>query len=72
MIEPHAAQHVIGLGELDVGIADDLDQIAPRIAEVEERAGLDGYAGFDQAPARRFLVLDDQAEVTAAGRWRPK
>ena len=35
----HAGQHMIGLTELDAGVADNLDAIAPRIKEVEERAG---------------------------------
>src|SRR5258706_13316692 len=30
----HAAQHVGGLGELDVVVADDLDAVAPGIAEI--------------------------------------
>ena len=37
--ETHAAQHVRRLGELDVGVADDLDPIAPRVQEIEERTG---------------------------------
>src|SRR3954469_15476529 len=73
MRKTHAAKHVIGLGELDVRIADDLDQIAPGVAEVEKWAGRDLDPGGEDRGARRFLVLDHQAEVAAAGRggiWR--
>src|SRR5208282_1807029 len=34
--QSHAAQHVRRLGELDVVVANDLDAVAPGIAEVEE------------------------------------
>ena len=33
----HATQHIGGLRELDVLIADDLDAIAPRVSKVKER-----------------------------------
>ena len=52
-------------GELDVVIADDLDAIAPRIAEVEEPAGNDVHTRIRERRANGFLVVDDEAEVSA-------
>jgi hypothetical protein len=39
MRQPHAAQHVRCLGELDVVVADDLYTVAPRIEEIEKLTG---------------------------------
>src|SRR5215468_6181747 len=69
--EAHAAQHVGGLGELDVVVADDLDAVAPGIAEIEEAPGQRLDAGLGQRLADRFLVVDHQPEMTAVvGRLR--
>ena len=38
MRQPHAAQHVRRLGELDIFVADDLDTVAPRVKEIEKLA----------------------------------
>jgi hypothetical protein len=38
LLEAHAAQDILRLGELDIVIADDLDAVAPRIAEIEKAA----------------------------------
>jgi hypothetical protein len=61
--QAHAAQHVRSLRELDVGVADDFDAVAPRIAEVQERAGHILDTGFGQRLANGLLVVDDEAEV---------
>src|SRR5262245_980188 len=37
--EPHAAQHIRCLGELDVVVADDLDAVAPWVEEIEKLTG---------------------------------
>src|SRR5262252_3743524 len=71
MREPHPAQHMRRLGELDVVVTDDLDAIAPEIEEIEKRTAqrLDAR-GRERAPHRVFVV-DDQSEMTAAvGRLR--
>ena len=65
MRKTHAAQHVCGLGELNVRIADDLDPIAPRIQEIEKRAGQGLDARVGERLADGLLVVDHQAEVTA-------
>jgi hypothetical protein len=54
-----------GLGELNVGVTDDFYTIAPRVQEIEKRAGqgLDTCVG--QRPADGPLVIDDKAKMTA-------
>ncbi len=66
MRQPHAAQHIGRLGELDVFIADNLDTVPPRIAEIEKPAGQDGNASLRQRGADSFLVVDDESEMSAA------
>src|SRR5215831_1719122 len=63
--QTHAAEDVGGFGELDVVIADDFDAVAPRVAEVEERSLDRSNAGGIQGGARRLLVVDHQAKMTA-------
>ncbi len=63
--KPHAAQHVRRLRELDVVVADDLDAVAPGVAEVEEAARQRLDARLDQRVAHGLLVVDDEAEMTA-------
>src|SRR5439155_20229282 len=53
------------LGELDVVVADDLDAVAPRVAEIEELAGQGLDTGLGHRPAHRLLVVDHQAKVPA-------
>src|SRR5438045_6045934 len=62
----HAAEHVVGLGELNVRVADDLDEVSPGIAKIEKRTGRNPDPGGEDRGACGFLVLDDQAEVAAA------
>ena len=65
MRKAHAAQYVRCLRELDVVVADDLDAIAPRVVEIEERPGQHLDAGLCQCAANGLLVVDHQAEVAA-------
>jgi hypothetical protein len=61
--QPHAAQHVRRLGELDTVVANDLDAIAPRVSEVEERSRQHLNACLGQCPAGRVLVVHNKTEV---------
>ena len=63
MRQSHAAQHVRGLGELDVRVADNLYAIAPRVEKVEKRAGqrLDPRVG--QRFADGLLVVDHKTKM---------
>src|SRR5215468_2189636 len=65
MGEPHAAQHVRRLGELNVVVADDLEAVAPGIAEIEEPARQRLDARRRQRAADRVLVIDHETEMTA-------
>jgi len=60
-LEPHAAQDLGRLRELDVGVGHDLDLVAPRI---EERvAAQDLHAGLARSREHGLLVVDDEPEV---------
>src|SRR3954471_12941659 len=61
--ESHPVQYPRGLGELDVAVVDDLDQVSPRIAEVEEPSPGDLHPGLLECSADSGLVIDHQAEV---------
>ena len=63
--QPHASQHVRRFGELDVVVADDLEPVAPGIAEIQERPGDRLDARHGQRCADSFLVVDHKTEVTA-------
>src|SRR5262249_47027798 len=65
MGEPHPAQHVRRLGELDVVVTDDLYSVAPGVAEIEEWAGQRFDPGRPQRAAHRVLVVDHEAKMTA-------
>src|SRR5262249_39115122 len=65
MREPHAAQHIRRLGELNVVVADDLDPVAPRVKEIEEAAGQRLDPGRRERAANRVLVVDHEAEMAA-------
>src|ERR1700681_615848 len=66
MRQTHATQHIWCFGELNVGVADDLDSIAPRVQEIEKRAGQDLDASVGQRLADGLLVIDDQSKMTAS------
>jgi hypothetical protein len=61
--QPHAAQHVRRFGELDAVVANDLDAIAPRVSEVEERSRQHLNACLGECPANRVLVVHNKTEV---------
>src|SRR5262245_9947371 len=65
MGEPHPAQHVRRLGELDVVVADDLYSVTPGIAEIEEAAGERLDPRRRQRAAYRVLVVDHETKMTA-------
>src|SRR4029450_183977 len=62
-LEAHAAQHLGGLREVDVRVVDDLDVVAPGVAEVKPATREDFGAGCLERLARRLLVVDDEPEV---------
>src|SRR6185437_11573133 len=61
--QAHTAKDLGRLRELDVAVVDDLNVVAPGVAEVEPAAGLQFDAGVNQRLAGRLLVVDDEAEV---------
>src|SRR6266508_6140002 len=65
MRQPHAAQHVPRLAELDIVVADDLDAVAPRVEEIEKPAGQRLNARRRQRTADGVLVVDHEPEMTA-------
>src|SRR6476646_8981693 len=68
MSQAHAAQNVRRLRELNVVVADDLDAVAPRIAEVEERPRQCFDARLGQCLANGLLVVDDEPKVATVVR----
>src|SRR5262249_41078078 len=62
-LQPHTAQHMRSLSELDVVIANDLDAAAPRIEEIEEGSRQCLDPGLRERCADRLLVVDHKAEV---------
>src|SRR6185436_15851313 len=65
MRQPHPAQHVRRLGELDVVVTDDLDAVAPWVEKIKEATGQRLDARLGQGIAHRLLVIDDQPEMPA-------
>ena len=65
MRQPHAAQHVRRLRELDVVVADDLHAVAPRVEEIEKLTGQGVHARVRQRLADRVLVIDHESKMTA-------
>src|SRR5262245_66302323 len=65
MRQSHAAQHIRRLAELDVVVADDLDTVAPRVAEIEKLTGQWFDARLRQRAADRILVIDHESEMPA-------
>src|SRR4026209_506951 len=63
MRQSHAAQDVWCLGELDVFITDNVDPVAPWVAEVKKRAGQGFDSRFSQRFADRILVVDHKSEM---------
>lgn len=70
-LEAHAPQNLRRLRELNVSVLDDLDEVAPRVAEVEPAPAQDLHAGLLEGAARRLLVVHHEAEVAmVVGRLR--
>src|SRR5262249_25608783 len=65
MCQPHAAQYVWRLTELDVLVCNDLYAIAPRVHKIEKRAGQWFNIRIDQRLADRFLVIDHKSKMAA-------
>src|ERR1700730_7556595 len=63
MRQTHAMQHIWGLGELDVVVADDLDAVAPGIPKVQKGTINSGDTSCLECHAGRLLVVDDKAEM---------
>ena len=63
--QPHPAQHRRGLGELDVAVLDDLEVVAPRVANCRPRPRSRLDAGRLQGRPHRLAVVDDEPEVAA-------
>ena len=63
MRQSHAAKDVWCLGELDVFITDNLDPVAPWVAEVKKRAGQGFDSRFSQRFVDRILVVDHKSEM---------
>src|SRR5262245_46780718 len=64
-VEAHGAQHMRGLGELNIPVFNHLDAIAPRIEKIEERPRQEPPAGGLDAGAHARPVIDDEPEMTA-------
>jgi hypothetical protein len=65
MRQPHAAQDVRRLGELDIVVGDDLDAITPWIEEIEKRTWQRLDAGVGQCFAHGVLVIDHKSKMAA-------
>src|SRR5262245_414639 len=65
MRQPHAAQHVWRLGELDIVVADDLDPVAPGIDKIEEAPRQPLDPGIGERRAHRLLFIHHQPEMPA-------
>jgi hypothetical protein len=61
----HAAQDTRRFGELDIFVGNDLDAVAPRVAEIEKRSGKGFDTRIDQCFASGFLVIDDKSKMTS-------
>src|SRR5207248_10188258 len=62
-LQPHAAHDVGRLGELDVGILDDFDAVAPGIEEIEEGAVDHFGAGRLGTRLHARTVIDDKPDM---------
>ena len=62
-VSPMSAQHVWRFGELDAVVTNDLNSIAPKVTEVEERARQRFNACLGHRTADGVLVVDYKAKV---------
>src|SRR5271156_6656549 len=67
--QSHAAQNVRRLGELNIVVANDLDAVAPRVPEVEERSRQRLNACLGQCSTDGILVVNHKAKVAPVV-WR--
>src|SRR5437016_10123661 len=65
MRQPHAAQDIRRLSELDVVVAHDLDTVAPGIKKIEKLTGQRVHVHVCQSAADRLLVIDHESKMTA-------
>src|SRR5215467_2698665 len=65
MRQPHSAQDVRRLGELDVVVAYDLDTVAPRVEEIKKLTRQWIHARVRQGAADGILVIDHESKMTA-------
>ena len=65
-VEAHPAQHRLGLGELDLAVLDDLDVVAPRVAELEAAA-----RAAARCPASSSAARTASRSSTTSPKWRP-
>ena len=63
--QAHSTQHIGGLSELDIVVADDLDAVAPGIAKIEEGPTNKGDASGIERFAGRLLVIDHEPDMTS-------
>src|SRR5215213_796204 len=64
-LETHSRKHGRRLRELHLRVLDDLDEIAPRVAEAKPPARLDLDAGRLERLTHPRSIVDHEAEVTA-------
>src|SRR5215469_1127204 len=65
MLQAHAPQDMLSLGELDVVVSHDLDPVTPWIAEIEKPAWQNLHAHGVERGTCGLLVVDNEAEVAA-------
>src|SRR5215469_13672361 len=64
-IEAHCMQYMRRLGELNIGVLDDLDAVSPGVEKIEERSGQEPSARRLDPRAHARAVIDDKAEMPA-------
>jgi hypothetical protein len=62
-VKAHRVEDLGRFRKLDVRVLDDLDAVAPRVAEVEAAAREDLGTGLLERPSGRVLVVHDEPEV---------
>src|SRR5262245_34375464 len=62
-VELHRLQNLGNLHELHLAVVDDLEQVAPRVTDVEARWRGHRNARRDERLAHGLLVVDDEAEM---------
>ena len=65
-IEAYGAQHVRRLGELDVGVFNHFDPVAPAVEKIEERPRHELAAGLVDPGAHARAIIDGEPEMPPA------